>query len=160
MSDGPKGPLTDREIANRSGIPLQRHLAELVRRAGRGNDRAWQVEAEECQAGDGFLDLLLRQRIHHATTRMAVEVKRFYDPDGGRPMRLVFLAPQQQTRMGSTLSPYAFPVLPYRHPPKTPQREDLPHRLLAGEFYCKPEAHVAEHCVFETRKGSRDVWLS
>jgi hypothetical protein len=66
MADKPKGPPpppSDRDRASASGIPLQRHLAELVNKTCDGRDQThpddrqlWRVEAEEVPAGDGFLD--------------------------------------------------------------------------------------------------------
>ncbi|MFO0448590.1 MAG: hypothetical protein ACK52I_08000 [Pseudomonadota bacterium] len=160
MADKPKGlppPPSDRDRASTSGIPLQRHLAELVNKSCGGRDQThpqdrqlWRVEAEEVPAGDGFLDILLICRTQgNAPIRMAVEVKRFYDADEGRPQRLLFLTPRTAARNTNS-----GPILPYRDPEKTKGRADLPHRLMAGEFYATLKCPVAEHCIFEERKGN------
>ncbi len=156
-SKGPPPPKSDRDRASESGIPLQRHLAELVNRTCDGRDQThpqdrqlWRVEAEEVPAGDGFLDMLLICRTQgNAPIRMAVEVKRFYDAYEARPMRLLFLTPRRSSRFTNSS-----PMLPYRDPEKTKGRTDLPHRLMAGEFYATLSCPVAEHCIFEERKGN------
>lgn len=160
MPDKPKGPPpspSDRDRAGASGIPLQRHLAELVnqshdaRAQTHPQDRQlWRVEVEELPSGDGFLDMVLICRTEgNAPIRMAVEVKRFYDADEARPMRLLFLAPRQDARYVNS-----GPVLPYRDPERTKGRTDLPHRLFAGEFYATLTCPAAEHCIFEERRGN------
>jgi hypothetical protein len=118
MADKPKGPPpppSDRDRASASGIPLQRHLAELVNKTCDGRDQThpqdrhlWRVEAEEVPAGDGFLDMLLICRTQgKAPTRMAVEVKRFYDAEERRPQRLLFLTPRTSARFTNS-----GPILP------------------------------------------------
>ena len=147
---GPPPPPSDRVRASASGIPLQRHLAELVNTSYDGHRQAWRVEAEELPAGDSFLDMLLICRPQgNAPTRMAVEVKRFYDADEARPMALLFLTPYTAPCVTSP-----GPILPYRDPEKTKGRTDLSHHLVAGRFYAPLCCAVAEHCIFEQRKGN------
>lgn len=149
MAGKSKATLSDRDRAGASGIPLQRHLAELVTKTSDTNGQRWRVEAEEVPAGGGFLDMVLYWRgLGDAPIRMAVEVKRFYDVEEERPMRLLFLAPRRASR-----SDNSGPILPYRDASRTAD-QDLPHRLLAGEFQATLQCPVAEHCIFEERKGN------
>lgn len=138
----PKELRTDREIASASGFPLQRHVAELIRKS-----KHWTLEAEEIRAGDnGFVDMILLQSGPYPT-RVAIEVKRYVVDD--RPGRLVFLsAPSALARPVN-----ASPVLPYVDIDHAAILGDsAPHHLFACGF---PDAvlacHVAEHCLFEDR---------
>lgn len=158
MADKPKGPPpSDRDRASASGIPLQRYLAELVNKTHDVRSEThpedcqpWRVEAEEVPAGDGFLDMLLiRTAQGDVPIRMAVEVKRLYDMEESRPMRLLFLAPREDARFVN-----AGPILPYRDPGQTLVRHNWPHLLLAGEFHTTLRCPAAEHCIFEERRGN------
>jgi len=160
-SKGPPPPPSDRDRASASGIPLQRYLAEQVRTTNanppaetQAEDRQpWRVEAEEVPAGDGFLDMLLVRRVDSdPMIRMAVEVKRFYDVEEQRPMRLLFLAPRRDARPAGS-----GPFLPYRDPEKTKGMTSPPHHLLGGEFMATVQSRVAEHCILEDRRGNANM---
>lgn len=154
MTDKTKGPpkaTTDRDVASRSGIPLQRHLAALVRKAHEENTRQrWSVEVEECRAGDGFIDMILLTKAAF-TTRLAVEVKRFIHSKEDRPMRLVFLAPSRETRVLNA------PWIVSYVDPASRSKPAMQHHLFAGECYSSLDwrtCKVAEHCCPEERSGS------